>query len=129
MRKGAERHFEDCTRFHRAGHCVRRYWPAGYLRAVDAFLAEVARVQQARGEETLDEGGASPRGAVDGSSLTLAGADLKAPLKLDSRPAVARSCRPLRTKPQLSVSGHSHRLADSLARMGMARGNGTSDDF
>jgi pimeloyl-ACP methyl ester carboxylesterase len=26
-----------------AGHCVRRDQPAGYLRAVDAFLAEVAR--------------------------------------------------------------------------------------
>jgi len=26
-----------------AGHCVRRDQSAGYLRAVDAFLAEVAR--------------------------------------------------------------------------------------
>jgi hypothetical protein len=36
-----------------AGHCVRRDQSARYLRAVDAFLAEVARDSQARDEEAL----------------------------------------------------------------------------
>ena len=33
--------------------------------------------------------------------------------KLDSRPTVSRSCWPSSAKPQLSVSGHLHRLTDS----------------
>jgi hypothetical protein len=55
-----------------AGHCVRRDQLARYLRGVDAFLAEVARAQQAREEEALDDGGPFPRGGVNSSSLTLA---------------------------------------------------------
>ena len=55
-----------------SGRCVRRDQPAGYLWAVDALLAEVARAGQARNEEAPDEEGASPQGGVDSSSLTLA---------------------------------------------------------